>query len=740
MSLSDSLTGNPLAEANLNRLRQDARQRPQDAVAKIALADALVIAGRDREAEKSYRGVLRRDPKRSDVRIKLGGVLARLGRSNETERLLFKLLGDPILEKTEIRNIFVDVVASAWCVAKESQVAAGLVRLQQNAPAPDILVEVAKALAAKGQLAAAAEACNVTLDRWSQDTDAFAQLAKVLLDADDPDGAILACGKAIELDMSRIDARITLALSLIKASHYQEAEQILQDALLLAPNNSEVLGTYANLLHGLGRYGEARILLDRAIAEYPEVANLHSLRGQVLMRMSKFEEALESLDQAVALDPEPSRFAAARADCLLELDRADEAKALLQGVLRSQPDNAPAMCSLGRIHIESGDLDAAEQWLERALAIDPNRVQHWNNLGILRKRQFRHAEALEALEEAGRRFPLSPGTLYNKSFALLGVGQLAEGWDHYEVGVHANLRNGWRSTFKPIWNGEPLAGKRLGIIAEQGIGDQVMFLSCLEDFAKGPGAEAELSLEVHPKIRSLVARSYPHIEVCGAERTPEKNAIDDFEGHLDYVLYLGSLPAFVRRDHADFRSNGGFLQADSRRVDYWRERFASLGPEPMVGLCWRSMLQSMVRNHWYTALEDLAPIFTLPAMRFVSLQYGDARAELAEAERCWPGRILSLEDEVDLTNDLDEVAAVNTALTAVVAPNTTCSVISASVGCPTYEFAVGPAWHKLGTDRVPFFPTQKVFDYPFGTPLTQAIPVIRQVLQRDLGLSEDDAI
>ena len=43
----------------------------------------------------------------------------------------------------------------------------------------------------------------------------------------------------------------------------------------------------------------------------------------------------------------------------------------------------------------------------------------------------------------------------------------------------------------------------------------------------------------------------------------------------------------------------------------------------------------------------------------------------------------------------------------------------------------------LGTDRVPFFPSQKVFDYPYGTPLVQAVPVIRDALRRDLGLAGD---
>lgn len=741
MRLPDALppasSADPLADALLIQLRQQVRRQPKDANAKAALADALVAAERDREAEKLYRDILRQQPDRADLRLKLGASLARLGRSGEAERLLLKLIGHSILDKPEVGDLVANVLVTAWSKAKETQVVAGLARLQKAASTPDILLRVAGAFAAMGQAAMAAEACNLALDRWPEHAEAFARLGQILLASGDPEGAVLAAEKALALDVSRIDARMTLALAMIHLSHYQEAEEVFKDAILLEPESAEVLGNYANMLYGLGRNGEARLLLNRALQHHPGIANLHSLLAVVLMRMSKFDEALAAIDQAISLDPASDRFASAKADCLLELDRIDEACALLDTVLKRTPDHAAALCSLARIDTERGDLEKAEELLDRAIAIDPGRAASWNNLGVLRKRQFRHAEAVAAFEEAGRCAPLSPGTLYNKSFALLGTGRLAEGWDHYEVGAHANLRHGWRVTFKPIWSGEPLAGKHLGLIAEQGIGDQVMFLSCLEDFAKGPGVEAKLSLEVHPKIRRLVARSFPDIEVCDALQTSEKPSAASFESDFDYAMYLGSLPVVVRRNLEDFSSAVGFLKADPLRVDHWRKRLAALGPEPFIGLCWRSMLLHTGRNHWYLQLEDLAPIFTLSGARFVSLQYGDAREELAEAERRWPGRILSLEDELDLTDDLDEVAALNAALAAVVAPNTTCSVLSAGIGCPTYEFTVGPAWCMLGTDRVPFFPSQKVFDYPYGTPLVQAVPVIRDALRRDLGLAGD---
>ena len=39
----------------------------------------------------------------------------------------------------------------------------------------------------------------------------------------------------------------------------------------------------------------------------------------------------------------------------------------------------------------------------------------------------------------------------------------------------------------PVWNGEPLEGKRILVVAEQGLGDEFMFANILPDFARAVG-------------------------------------------------------------------------------------------------------------------------------------------------------------------------------------------------------------------------------------------------------------
>ncbi len=744
MSLSAPSSRRPAAGAatgdgEIERLRKAARLQPRDARLKTALGDALATAGRDREAEKAYREALKIDGRPLDTRVKLVGALTRLDRRSEAERLGLKLLAvkPERLPPAAAAEVLAELLVEGWCRGGEASLAQGLTRLQKQSQDPQPLLWIAERLAARGLLPAAAEAANQAIDRWQDCAAAFARLAAILLAGQDAANAVLAARRAVKLDLSRLDARLSLAQALIATSDYAGAEAALQEALLLDVDHAEVLGTYANLLFGLARNGEAIALLDRAVARHPELANLHRLRSAVLVKLGRDEEALAAVERAVALAPRDARQQVAKAEVLLHLDRLAEAEAALAEALRREPDNAPALTMQGRLHIDRGELTQAEAVLQRAVALAPERSHGWNNLGILHNRRGNYAAALEAFEAAGRTGPLSPATLFNKAFALLALGRIEAGWDHYEMGVHAQVRCAWRMTRRPLWEGQDLSGQRLGVIAEQGVGDQLFYISCLPDLLRElRPSGARVALEVHPKILPLVARSFPEVEVRPAERDGPGQGTEAFDADLDYVLQLGSLPARYRRSLEAFPERVGFVTADPARVAHWRARLAALGPAPKIGFCWRSMLLLTRRTYGYLSLEEMAPLLDLPGLQFVSLQYGVAAEELAEGAARWPQRFLSFDDEIDMADDLDEVAALMSALDAVVCPSTTVANMAGALGCRTYRFTTQDGtWIKLGSDRLPWYPRMTIHSVPNGAPLTEALDEIAAALSRDFGVT-----
>ncbi|MBS0334233.1 MAG: hypothetical protein JSS35_15800 [Proteobacteria bacterium] len=118
-----------------------------------------------------------------------------------------------------------------------------------------------------------------------------------------------------------------------------------------------------------------------------------------------------------------------------------------------------------------GRLDEAEDAYRRLGGYRADAVQA--NLGVLYRITGRLAEAEAALREAHRLDPANPNVLHSLGMTLLQAGQYAEGWRCYAARTHVR-KMAPPPPGLPEWRGESLAGKRLMVVAEQGLGDQIL--------------------------------------------------------------------------------------------------------------------------------------------------------------------------------------------------------------------------------------------------------------------------
>jgi hypothetical protein len=64
--------------------------------------------------------------------------------------------------------------------------------------------------------------------------------------------------------------------------------------------------------------------------------------------------------------------------------------------------------------------------------------------------------------------------------------------------------------------------------------------------------------------------------------------------------------------------------------------------------------------------------------------------------------------DIDLTNDIDDKAALCQAVDLVVSSPTAPAMLAAATGTETWLLTAGPLWQQLGTDRYPWYANTRV--------------------------------
>jgi hypothetical protein len=117
------------------------------------------------------------------------------------------------------------------------------------------------------------------------------------------------------------------------------------------------------------------------------------------------------------------------------------------------------------------------------------------------------------------------------------------------------------------------------------------------------------------------------------------------------------------------------------------------------------------RSRHYAPFAARAPVLASPAACFVNLQYGDAAAEIAYAASVLGVRLWTPPD-IDLLNDLDDLAALCAALDLVIGPSNATTNLAGAAGAAVWLIASPGAWTRLGGEAYPWYPRARVFVPP----------------------------
>jgi tetratricopeptide (TPR) repeat protein len=486
--------------------------------------------------------------------------------------------------------------------------------------------------------------------------------------------AISLITRAVEIDPGFAAAHYNLGRCYEQVEENEKAIRSYNRSLSLKPDDVDCYLGLGNVLKELKRFDEALESFDRAIALNPKFVEAYNNRGNVLKELERFDEALESCDTAIALDPKFVEAHNNRGNVLKELRRFAEALESCDRAIALNPKFVEAHNNRGIVLQELKHLDEALASYDRAIALNPIFVEAHNNRGNVLKALKHLDEALASYDRAIALESDYAEAHLNKSLCLLLQGEFNEGWKHYDWRWKTKRKKKEEFTsIRPLTDKPTFSlqdRKRVLIWAEQGVGDEIMFASTIEEFGN---LCDKLIVQVDGRLIPLFSRSISH----DVSFFPKNSVVP--QDLYDQQIAMGSIGKYLRNDEASFvRSRFGYLKADSKRTGEIRSSLSNKSHRKICGISWKSKNERSGDRRSLTLNSFLRLLF-MKEYEFVSLQYGEIEEELRSTKAELGVEVISC-GQVDNLKDLDGLASLIQACDVVVSIDNTTVHLAGALG------------------------------------------------------------
>jgi tetratricopeptide (TPR) repeat protein len=500
----------------------------------------------------------------------------------------------------------------------------------------------------------------------------------------------------------------------------QEAIEMLDAALRARPDYPEALCLGGFILGEAGQTDAALRFYNQALSFRPDFLIALSNSGKLLFGLRRFDEALAAFDKALEISPIDPDCWNNRAGALRELGRMEASLAACRKAMDLRPDFAEATLNFGTALMKLEQPEEALTFYRRAKTLKQDFAAAMCGEGLTLKALGRFSESLAAFDEAARLGDVD--AISNKGCLLLMLGEFGEGWEGYEkrwLGGRS-LKDALGVKF-PTWSGKAVAGERLLVMNDHGLGDTIQFSRYV---ALAASAGAEVTFLCSKKLHRLFS-PYDAVRIVDEIQASET---------FDAQIAVSSLPRAFGTRLDSIPARVPYLKAEAALRAKWAARIGARGFK--IGVNWQGNPNPEADIARSFPLAALAPLAALPDVRLISLQKGAGTEQLADLPQ---GMLVeTLGEDFDAGPDaFVDTAAVMTHLDLVITCDTSLAHLAGALGAPVWVALKKVAEWRWLCERAdsPWYPTMRLFRQPergdwdalFAT-IAQAV---RQLLERD---------
>jgi len=431
-------------------------------------------------------------------------------------------------------------------------------------------------------------------------------------------------------------------------------------------------------LHQQGRLYEAQSLYSKVLAtDNTNVLALTNL-GSISFQLGDYQRSLQLNRVALQIEPRNTDALYNQGRTFHEIEDWDLAVSNYKACLKQKPDHKNCLENLAALLLSLGDYEAGLPFAQKLVRI----VQNHKSLRLLGQcliGQGDYQQGYKIYNDALRNSPARPELRYITAISNLKKGEFRSGWLDFHLRWSTGDFLGSNKP-KPIpvkrWYGESLVDKYLFVSSEQGIGDEVMYASCLKDLQE---LAENVALECDSRLVDIYNRSFPGVKTIPLFKDDSSAQIDWTK--FDYTCSIADLPQFLRLTKDSYKVEPWLAPDEDKKRD-WSDRLEAL-PGLKIGISWFGGSADRDKAKRSIELGQLVKVFDSLKVSLISLQYSAVIDEVVAVS----GRsknIVSVMENLDCRNDIDSLVSLIDGLDLVITVDNATAHFAGSVGTPVW--------------------------------------------------------
>lgn len=402
--------------------------------------------------------------------------------------------------------------------------------------------------------------------------------------------------KPPELEWKKFHAQGFLALAETK---FDAAIEYFKKATLFPDCGPDPYANLTKLLSSRSQHKEAIPFARKAHKLKPDDTIIGRMLVNSLLDSEIGPEIVTICDHFLAIDPKDVEFKLAKASTIRFLGNYGQAFLLVDEVLKANPDHLIALRLQADIVAEQ-DSHAGIKLYDRLCE--------------------------KSIELKGK---VATNLKWNMCLHLLRTRDFKRGWEYWELGTTQEVGSMGRTMPKYLQSVKRAdllktidQNKWTLVCVEQGIGDQILFLSAMHEFIE---EFQKVIFVCEDRMQPIIRRAFPNLQLASPGLI---EAWRDTELPSNGYVPLGSILARYRPTAQSFIDNRrAFLQVDGDMYHHYRKILNDIGKgRPVVGISWKGGFWESQKRNKALEISQWLPIFERGAV-CVNLQYGNTKEE-----------------------------------------------------------------------------------------------------------------